>query len=158
MPILSSALDRRPHAAVAQPRRSAEAGLTLLELLVVLVILAMLVGLVAPNVLRQLGGARDSVARQSIERIASILELYKLDVGSYPSTDQGLAALNTMPAGVTNWNGPYLKGDAAPTDPWSHAYVYRNPSDRTGHDYDLCSMGSGEKRNEKNINTLFCNK
>jgi len=115
-------------------------GFTLLELLVVIAILGLLIGLVAPAALRQLSSARTSVARQSIERIASILDIYKLDVGTYPSTDQGLRALVEQPTGVTTWNGPYVKGDV-PVDPWSHAYVYREPSTRAGHDFDLCSNG-----------------
>jgi general secretion pathway protein G len=119
---------------------SDERGFTLLELLVVIAILGLLIGLVAPAALRQLGSARTSVARQSIERISSILDIYKLDVGSYPTTDQGLRALVEQPTGVASWNGPYMKGDV-PVDPWNHAYVYREPSSRAGHDYDLCSNG-----------------
>lgn len=126
----------------APPMAGPQAGFTLLEILVVIAILGLLIGLVAPAALRQLGGARNSVARQSVERIASILDLYKLDVGSYPSTDQGLAALNSKPAGVSNWNGPYLKGEQSPMDPWSHPYVYRSPSTRSGHEFDLCSRGA----------------
>jgi general secretion pathway protein G len=121
-------------------RVRAEAGFTLLELLVVIAILGLLIGLVAPAALRQLGGARVSVAKQSIERIGSVLDMYKLDAGSYPTTDQGLRALVERPAGVTNWNGPYVKG-AEPVDPWTHPYIYRDPSSRDGHDYDLCSAG-----------------
>ncbi|PPQ35366.1 type II secretion system major pseudopilin GspG [Rhodopila globiformis] len=122
-----------------QSRRD-ERGFTLLELLVVIAILGLLIGLVAPAALRQLGSARTSVARQSIERISSILDMYKLDVGSYPSSDQGLRALVEQPTGVTGWNGPYVKGNV-PVDPWNHAYVYREPSTRAGHDFDLCSNG-----------------
>lgn len=118
-----------------------EAGFTLLEILVVIAILGLLIGLVAPAVLRQLGNARGSVARQSIERLGGVLDLYKLDVGSYPSTEQSLGALVTKPAGVAGWNGPYLKGDANLNDAWGHPYVYRNPSSRSGHDYDVCSAG-----------------
>ena len=121
-------------------RISTEAGFTLLELLVVIAILGLLIGLVAPAALRQLGGARISGAKQSIERIGSVLDMYKLDVGSYPSTDQGLHALVDRPSGVSTWNGPYLKG-ADPVDPWNHPYIYRDPSSRDGHDYDLCSAG-----------------
>jgi general secretion pathway protein G len=116
-------------------------GFTLLEILVVIAIIGLLIGLVAPAALRQLGNARTSVAHQSIARLGSVLDLYKLDVGSYPSTDQGLAALNEKPADAPNWNGPYLKGETVPLDPWNHPYVYRNPSTRSGHDYDLCSLG-----------------
>ena len=90
--------------------------------------------------LRQLGGARVSVAKQSIERIGSILDMYKLDVGSYPSSDQGLNALVEAPAGASSWNGPYIKG-AVPVDPWNHPYTYRSPSNRQNHEYDLCSAG-----------------
>lgn len=115
-------------------------GFTLLELLVVIAILGLLIGLVAPAALRQLGSARTSVAKQSIERIASILDMYKLDVGIYPTTDQGLRALVEPPGDVANWNGPYVKG-GVPADPWNHPYVYRDPSSRTGHDFDLCSQG-----------------
>lgn len=122
-------------------RRSAEAGFTLLELLVVIAILGLLIGLVAPAALRQLGGARVSIAKQSIERIGGTLDMYKLDTGTYPSTDQGLRGLVENPAGVPGWNGPYVKGDV-PVDPWTHAYSYRNPSSRAGHDYDLCSGGA----------------
>ncbi len=119
-----------------------EGGFTLLEILVVIAILGLLIGLVAPAALRQLGGARLSVAKQSIERIGAVLDLYKLDVGAYPSTEQGLKALVAAPTGVGTWNGPYLKGDV-PIDPWNHPYMYRSPSSRTGHDYDLCSNGPG---------------
>jgi len=100
-----------------------------------------LIGLVAPSVLRQLGRARNSIAQQSIERIMSVLDLYKLDVGSYPSTEQSLAALVKRPSEGDNWNGPYLKGNDVPLDPWNHPYDYRNPSTRPDHDFDLCSRG-----------------
>jgi general secretion pathway protein G len=122
-----------------------EAGFTLLELLVVIAILGLLIGLVAPVALRQLGGARVSIAQQSIERLGSILEMYKLDVGSFPTTDQGLQALVTRPTAIPRWNGPYLKGETVPIDAWGHPYLYRSPSVRPGRDYDLCSKGpSGE--------------
>ena len=115
----------------------AEAGFTLLEILVVIAILGLLIGLVAPAALRQLGGARVSVAHQSIERLGAVLDLYKLDIGSYPSSEQGLQALVEKPADVVGWNGPYVKGGRVPLDPWNHAYSYREPSTRSGHDCDL---------------------
>ena len=121
-------------------RDSDERGFTLLEILVVIAILGLLIGLVAPAALRQLGGARVSVTKQSIERIGAVLDMYKLDVGVYPNAEQGLRALVERPAGVEAWNGPYVKG-AVPVDPWNHPYVYRSPSPRGGHDYDLCSAG-----------------
>ena len=120
--------------------RRDDSGFTLLELLVVIAILGLLIGLVAPAALRQLGSARVSVAKQSIERIGSVLDMYKLDVGGYPTTDQGLRALVEQPSGITTWNGPYVKG-SVPVDPWNRPYIYREPSDRSGHDFDLCSGG-----------------
>jgi general secretion pathway protein G len=122
-------------------RLSTEGGFTLLEILVVIAILGLLIGLVAPAALRQLGGAKNSVARQSIERLSAVMDLYKLDTGSYPSSEQGVQALVSKPSGVSSWNGPYVKGDQVPVDPWNNAYVYRMPSARSGHDYDLCSRG-----------------
>src|SRR5271155_2572492 len=88
-----------------------EAGFTLLELLVVIVILGLLIGLVAPAVLKQLGHAKDSIAKQSIAQVGSVLDLYKLDAGSYPSTQDGLQALITKPEDADNWAGPYLKSN-----------------------------------------------
>jgi general secretion pathway protein G len=126
----------------------------LLELLVVIAILGLLIGLVAPAALRQLASARTSVAHQSIARLGSVLDLYKLDVGTYPSTEQGLASLTDRPSGAPNWNGPYLKGQATPLDPWNHPYVYREPSNRSGHEYDLCSLGpTGDATGDN----LICN-
>src|SRR5438477_11869132 len=88
--------------------RRQERGFTLLELLVVLAILGLLVGLVAPAAMRQLGSSKEKIAHQSVERLAAVLDLYKLDVGTYPTTDQGLRALIDRPAGVNRWSGPYL--------------------------------------------------
>ena len=124
-----------------EQRDAHDRGFTLLELLVVIVILGLLIGLVAPAALRQLGSARASVARESIQRLESVLDLYKLDVGDYPATEQGLQALIERPSDVVSWNGPYLKDTRSPVDPWNHPYQYRNPSTRSGHDYDLCSAG-----------------
>lgn len=83
-----------------------QAGFTLLEILVVVAILGLLIGLVAPAALRQLGGAQVSVAKQSIQRLAGVLDLYRLDMGAYPSTEQGLQALLARPADAAGWNGP----------------------------------------------------
>ena len=116
-------------------------GFTLLELLVVLAILGLLIGLVAPAALRQLGSAKEKITHQTIERLGGVLDIYKLDVGNYPTTEQGLQALITRPSGVTRWNGPYLKGEKVPEDPWGRPFVYRSPSQRPGHEYDLLSLG-----------------
>jgi general secretion pathway protein G len=125
----------------ASPHGRLERGFTLLELLVVLVILGLLIGLVGPAVLHQLGSAKERIAHQSIERLGGVLDMYKLDVGSYPSTEQGLEALLKEPTGVAHWNGPYLNPTKLPEDPWGHPFAYRNPSERSGHDYDLYSLG-----------------
>jgi general secretion pathway protein G len=120
---------------------SEERGFTLLELLVVLAILGLLIGLVAPAALRQLGSAKEKIAHQSIERLAGVLDIYKLDIGSYPTTEQGLQSLITQPSGVARWSGPYVKGEKVPQDPWGQPFLYRSPSQRPGHEYDLYSLG-----------------
>ena len=132
-----------------------EAGFTLLEVLVVIAILGLLIGVVAPAALRQLAGARVSVARQSIERLSSVLDIYQLDTGGYPTTDQGLAALTERPASITSWNGPYLRGEAVPVDPWNRPWIYRNPSARSGRTYDLCSNGADGSGSP---DALICNR
>jgi general secretion pathway protein G len=129
------------HLPSSDPRCRREEGFTLLELLVVLAILGLLIGLVAPALLHQLGSAKEKIAAQSIERLSGVLDMYKLDIGTYPTTEQGLQGLITQPSGVTRWNGPYLKGNSVPEDPWGHPFLYRFPSERPGHDYDLYSLG-----------------
>ncbi len=98
-------------------------GFTLIELLVVLAILTLLAGLVGPRVLNQLGGAKSKTAAVQIADLDKSLELFKLDVGRFPTTEEGLEALVTKPGSATGWNGPYLKG-GLPTDPWGKPYKY----------------------------------
>jgi general secretion pathway protein G len=136
------------------PAVEGDAGFTLLEILVVIAILGLLIGLVAPAVLRQLGGARVSIAHQSIERLSSVLDMYKLDTGSYPSGDEGLQALVTRPGDAGTWNGPYVQGTTLPVDAWNHPYV---PSSRPGHDYDLCSLGPNATTNQSDPQGQICN-
>lgn len=146
-----------PQITPAAARRGRQNGFTLLEILVVIAILGLLIGLVAPAALRQLGGAKLSVAKQSIERLGAVLDLYKLDVGSYPTTEQGLQALVERPTGTTVWNGPYLKGDKVQADPWNHPFIYRAPSNRRGKDYDLCSGGQSNSAGEPGSEGMICN-
>jgi general secretion pathway protein G len=106
-------------------RMRASAGFTLVELLVVLAILTLLAGLVGPRVLGQLGGAKSKTAAIQIADIDKALELFKLDVGRFPSTEEGLEALVQKPASVSSgWAGPYLKG-TVPNDPWGKPYRYQ---------------------------------
>src|SRR5690348_14410210 len=154
---------RNPNSTLLAPtwnsnRQLRQRGFTLLELLVVLAILGLLVGLVAPAALRQLGSAKEKIAHQSIDRLGTVLDMYKLDVGTYPTTEQGLQSLVTRPAGVTGWNGPYLKGDKVPEDPWGRSYLYRSPSERPGHDYDLYSLGpSGQPSGVRDAAPIYNN-
>ena len=105
-------------------RRSTK-GFTLVELLVVLAILGMLAALVGPQVLNQLGGAKSKSAAIQINDLEQALELYKLDVGKFPTSEQGLNALVRQPSGARGWNGPYLKKGELPDDPWGNPYEYQ---------------------------------
>ena len=114
-------------------------GFTLIELLVVLVILGLLAGLVGPRVLKYLGGAKSDTAQLQIAEFGAGLDLFHLEVGRYPTTEEGLVALSNEPTGVDNWNGPYLKKKDVPDDPWGNTYRYRSPGENV--DYDLYSLG-----------------
>jgi general secretion pathway protein G len=126
-------------------RRAREEGFTLVELLVVLAILGLLIALVAPAMIRQLGSAKHKIAQQSIERLSGVLDLYHLDVGSYPTTAQGLAALNENVGNISGWNGPYLKDPSGILDPWGRPFQYRDPSQRPNHAFDIISLGADGK-------------
>jgi general secretion pathway protein G len=122
----------------------------------VIAIIGLPIGLVAPAALQQSSGARVSVAEQSIERLGAVLDMYKLDVGSYPSTTDGLQALVAKPSDADNWNGPYVKADNGLLDPWRHPYVYRSPSQRNDHDYDICSLGADAQASGSS-DSMICN-
>ena len=120
--------------------RGSEEGYTLLELLVVMAILALLVGLAVPQVIGYLDRAKVDAAKLQINSLSTALDLYRLDVGDYPSQEQGLNALISPPADAERWNGPYLTKVASLTDPWGNPYRYRLPG-RNGA-YDLSSLGA----------------
>ncbi len=115
------------------------AGFTLVEMLVVLAIIGSIVGLVGPRVLNYLSESKVKTAQIQMENLASALDLFYLDAGRYPTTEEGLAALVQRPAGVSSWSGPYLKAAGVPKDPWGHPYLYRSPG-QSGP-YDVGSMG-----------------
>lgn len=119
-------------------RPPGEFGFTLLELLVVMVILGLLAGYVAPKYFGQIGKSEIKTAKAQIGAFESALDQYRLDIGRYPTTEQGLAALVTRPANEPKWAGPYLK-KAIPPDPWGRPYLYRLPGEQG--DYDIVSYG-----------------
>ena len=114
-------------------REHREAGFTLVELLVVMAILVMLATFVAPRVLNYLGSSRTQSAKVQIEGLAGALELFRLDVGRFPTTEEGLKALVERPGNAERWAGPYLKKQGVPLDPWGRPYIYRKPG-RSGHE------------------------
>ncbi len=134
MLVVSLTYDRR--------RQRQDAGFTLIELLVVLVILGLLAAFAAPQVLKYLGSAKVDAAKAQIQNIGSIVDLYRLEVGSYPSGSDGLEALLDAPADAARWNGPYVKKRDALIDPWGQMYVYRMPGEFG--EYDLYSLGADQ--------------
>jgi general secretion pathway protein G len=126
--------------------RVRQAGFTMLELLVVLVILGLLAGLVGPSVIDKLGTSKSKTAKLQIQNFGQSLELYKLEVGRYPSTQEGLAALVKAPAGAAGWSGPYLKGSTSvPKDPWGNEYQYASPGQHNTKDFDIRSLGADNR-------------
>jgi general secretion pathway protein G len=113
-------------------------GFTLLELLVVVTIIGLLAAYVGPKYFSQLGRSEQGVAKAQVEAFARALDTYRLEVGRYPTSEEGLNALLSKPASAPRWNGPYLQ-KAVPDDPWGHAYLYRSPG-ATG-DFEIISYG-----------------
>jgi len=125
-------------------------GFTLVELMVVLAILGMIIGLVGPRVMKQLGSAKADTAKLQIEDLGAALDLFYLDNGRYPGTVEGLQALVQAPAGANDWNGPYLKKRKVPDDPWKNAYHYQSPGQNGPYDlfsYGADNMPGGDKDN-----------
>lgn len=117
----------------------AYAGFTLTELLVVLVIIGLLAALVAPSVYQRIAPAKRTAAHTQIQGFVSALDSYFIDVGRFPSNDQGLESLVRAPAGVTGWKGPYLKREV-PNDPWGRKYIYRSPGNN--RPFEIVSLGA----------------
>ncbi len=119
-------------------------GFTLIEIIVVVTVIAILAALVGPSVFRHLGRAKDAAARSQMEMLGAALDAYRLDNGRYPTTAQGLAALNTEPTTEPrprNWQGPYLR-KAVPLDPWGNSYSFTCPGEHNPTGYDLLSFGA----------------
>lgn len=115
-------------------------GFTLIELLVVLAILALLAGLVGPQVMSRLGESKSKAAKLQIEDLSAALDMYRLDVGGYPKGDDGLQVLVEKPSDIAGWNGPYLRKNKVPKDPWKNDYHYRYPGEHGK--FDLYSLGA----------------
>src|ERR1700746_3272482 len=136
------------------PSQEFKRGYTLIEMLVVLTIISMIVGLVGPRVLSYLGQSRVKTAKPQIESLSAPLDLSYMDAGRYPSGAEGLDALEKRPAGVENWNGPYLKGSRVPLDPWGHTYHYRVLTDHLPP-YEITSFGAdGREGGPDNISNV----
>ncbi len=125
-------------------------GFTLIELLVVMIIIGLLAALVAPRMFGRVGKARQQAAQAQIESFGGALKLFRLDVGRYPTTEEGLEALRTNPGDIPRWDGPYTEKEI-PKDPWGNPYVYVSPGEHG--DYDLMSYGAdnaeeGEEENK----------
>jgi len=127
-----------------QRSRAHARGMTLIEILVVLVLIGVVLGIVGGNFIGKGEKAKADAAKIEISQIAQTLDLYKLEIGRYPTTQEGLQALITAPAGVTNWNGPYWKRASVSKDPWGNEYKYLSPA-QSGAPYEIISLGADGK-------------
>ena len=119
------------------------AGMTLIEILVVLVLIGIVLGIVGGNFIGKGEKAKADAAKIEIGQISQTLDLYKLELGRYPTTQEGLQALISAPAGVNNWNGPYWKRQSLPRDPWGNEYKYTSPAQSAA--YEIVSLGADGK-------------
>jgi general secretion pathway protein G len=124
-------------------QRRAPRGMTLIEILVVLVLIGIVMGIVGGNFLGKGEKAKADAAKIEINQIGQTLDLYKLEIGRYPTTQEGLQALITAPSGVSNWNGPYWKNGTIPKDPWGNEYKYTSPGAKGP--FDILSYGADAK-------------
>jgi general secretion pathway protein G len=135
---------------VKRRRAGSQAGITLIEMLVVVTIIALFAALVAPKMFNQADKAKVTAARAQINNFGTALGAYKLDTSLFPSTEQGLAALRNRPENMAQWQGPYLPQDI-PLDPWRHPYVYKYPGEH-GDEPDLISYGADGQPGGEGIN------
>jgi general secretion pathway protein G len=136
-------------------RRRVQAGVTLIEMLVVVTIIGLFVALVAPNMFKSADKARITAAKNQMANFMTALGAYKLDTGIFPTTEQGLGALRVKPADVLQWNGPYLPHDV-PKDPWGHDYLYKYPGEH-GDEPDIISLGADGQPGGDGINADVVN-
>ena len=131
-------------------RKMRDRGVTLIELMVVLVILGLIASVIGPRVVGYLAGAKSDTAKLQIEEIGAALDLYKLELGRYPTTEEGLQALVQAPAGGAGWRGPYLKKKLVPKDPWGNPYHYAAPGQHGV--YDVYSYGADNRQGGEDEN------
>ncbi|MEN9559598.1 MAG: hypothetical protein RLZZ502_809 [Pseudomonadota bacterium] len=141
-----------PHTQVQKKTSFRQAGFTMIELLAVLAILAIVITLVSGNFAEKGDQAKAKAAKIEIEQMGQALDLFKLEVGRYPNSNEGLQALITAPGGVSNWSGPYLKkAGAVPKDPWNNEYRYLSPG-ANNRPYDIVSLGADGKEGGEGAN------
>jgi general secretion pathway protein G len=131
-------------------RTRTQAGVTLIEMLVVVTIIALFAAIVAPKLLGRADAAKVTAARSQMQQFSTALGMYKLDTSTFPTTEMGLNALRNRPEGLTQWNGPYLPQDV-PNDPWAHPYIYKYPGDH-GDEPDITSLGADGQPGGDTIN------
>lgn len=137
----------RPH---FRTSRAAARGMTLIEILVVLVLIGVVLGIVGGNFIGRGEKAKADAAKIEMGQIGQALDLYKLETGRYPTTQEGLQALVSAPTGVTNWNGPYWKKSTLPRDPWGNEYRYASPGQAGA--FDIVSYGADGREGGEGTN------
>jgi general secretion pathway protein G len=132
-------------------KRSSRAGVTLIEMLVVVTIIGLFVALVGPTLFKRADEAKITATRSQIDSFMTALGTYKLDTGTFPTSEQGLAALRVRPADVNQWNGPYMPKDI-PKDPWGRDYLYRFPGEHQPDEPEIVSLGADGQPGGEGIN------